>query len=393
MATGFARCAAIVKRVLVQLRLCSRIVSFPIGRDDFRMPSLTSCRCPARTPYRLQRWAHFATGWLVAVVVATALPAARAETFLLTTDSDLIGALGMARASYEDTLTDIARRTGLGYEDMLRANPGVDPWLPGKDTEVVLPTRYVLPGGGRQGLVVNIAEYRLYYFTRAGGANVVATFPISIGRMDWATPIGRHRVLSKQARPTWYPPASIRAEHAAEGDILPKAIPPGPENPLGDYAMRLSQTGYLIHGTNKPVGIGMQVTHGCIRMYPEDIEWLFPQVPVGVAVQIVNEPYKFGWAGDNLYLEVHPRLEGDEHAELQGMTQIMQLYVRATERRPARIDWPLVEEVYDAKLGIPVRVGSAAPQVAKNVPQAAAARGAAVRPRGEDRGAEKYPRK
>jgi L,D-transpeptidase ErfK/SrfK len=318
-------------------------------------------------------------------VLGLAMSPARADTFLLAQDSDLVGALGMVHAAYEDTLTDIARRTGLGYEDMLRANPGVDPWLPGPQAEVVLPTRYVLPAGTRQGLVVNIAEYRLYYFTRVGGYPAVATFPISIGRMDWSTPLGRHKVLSKQARPTWYPPASIRAEHEKDGDVLPKSIPPGPENPLGDYAMRLSQSGYLIHGTNKPVGIGMQVTHGCIRMYPEDIAWLFPQVPVGTVVEIVNEPYKFGWAADGLYLEAHPHLDGDGRADADegGMTQVTQLFVRATEGRPADVNWELVEEVWRAKLGIPVKVGVASSRDADEPPAVATA----------SPDAQKYPRK
>jgi L,D-transpeptidase ErfK/SrfK len=302
-----------------------------------------------------------ACGWVVACAVSLAAIGAEAENYPLATGSDLIGTVGGMRTTYEDTLTDIARRAGLGYEDMLRANPGIDPWLPGHDTDIVLPTQYVLPAGSRQGLVVNIAEYRLYYFTQVDGRDVVATFPISIGRMDWSTPLGRHRILSKQAKPTWYPPESIRAEHAADGDVLPKAIPPGPDNPLGDYAMRLSQSGYLIHGTNKPVGIGMQVTHGCIRMYPEDIEWLFPKIPVGAAVQIVNQPIKLGWLGDALYLEVHPALDGDTVTEEQGMTRITEVYVQATQGRAAQVDWSLVEEAYRAKLGIPVRIGSAAP--------------------------------
>jgi len=328
---------------------------------------------------------------VIAVALCMAPAPARTEALLLTPASDLVGALGAVRAAYEDTLTDIARRTGLGYEDMLRANPGIDPWLPGRDIEVVLPTQYVLPAGFRQGLIVNLPEYRLYYFTHIAGQPAVATFPISIGRMDWETPIGRHRVLSKQARPTWYPPESIRAEHAADGDILPKAVPPGPKNPLGDFAMRLSQSGYLIHGTNKPVGIGMQVTHGCIRMYPEDIAWLFPQVPVGTTVQIVNEPYKFGWAADGLYFEAHPHLDGDERADADGsgMTEVMQQLVRATEGRPAQVDWALVEEVYRAKLGIPTRVGSAAPAA---VPGAAAIAGASGADGSFRPDATKYPK-
>ncbi|MCC7257688.1 MAG: L,D-transpeptidase family protein [Gammaproteobacteria bacterium] len=302
-------------------------------------------------------------GRLAALVLAGLLGAvAHAETLPLLPGSDLVGVIGSVRAGDQDTLTDIARRAGLGYEDMLRANPGVDPWLPGTDVDIVLPKRFILPGGSRTGIVVNLAEYRLYFFTQTGGRPVVATFPISIGRMDWATPLGRHRVLSKQARPTWYPPESIRAEHAADGDILPRSIPPGPNNPLGDHAMRLSQSGYLIHGTNRPVGIGMQVTHGCIRMYPEDIAWLFPQVPVGAGVEIVNQPYKFGWAPDGLYLEVHRHLEGDERSDADGsgMTELMQQFVRATNNRPAEVDWALVDEAFRAKLGIPVRIGTAA---------------------------------
>ena len=151
--------------------------------------------------------------------------------------------------------------------------------------------------------------------------------------------------------------------------------------------MRLSQSGYLIHGTNKPVGIGMQVTHGCIRMYPEDIEWLFPQVAVGTTIEIVNEPYKFGWAADGLYLEVHPHLEGDGRVEEDGMTHIMQPYVRVTGQRPAQVDWPLVEEVYRAKLGIPVKVGVAA------LPAAAAVPSLATAPPPASAGSQKYPRK
>lgn len=306
---------------------------------------------------------------VVAGLMLSAFCPGYAETILLAPDSDLVGAIEETVATYEDTLTDIGRRKGLGYEEILRANPGIDPWMPGEGTEIVLPTRYVLPAGPREGLVVNLAEYRLYYFTRIDGSEAVVTFPVSIGRMDWSTPLGRHRIQSKQVRPAWYPPESIRAEHAADGDILPRVVPPGPDNPLGEYAMRLSISSYLIHGTNKPVGIGMQVTHGCIRMYPEDIRWLFPQVPVGTPVQIVSQPIKFGWLRDGLFLEVHPPLEGDSRAEERGMTAVTEAFVQATQGRPAEVDWHLVEEVYRAKLGIPVRVGGAAPMAqTANVP-------------------------
>lgn len=297
------------------------------------------------------------------LLIAAAHVAVAKDTYTVVGGSDLVGALASMRSSHEDTFSGIAQRSGLGYEEMLRANPGIDPWLPGEGTEVVLPGRFILPAGTRQGILVNVAEYRLYYFRKANGQLSVTTFPISIGRMDWSTPIGRHRITSKQVRPAWYPPETIRSEHAADGDYLPKVVPPGPKNPLGEYAMRLSVSSYLIHGTNNPVGIGMQVTHGCIRMYPEDIRWLFPQIPVGATVEIVNQPYKFGWSGDELYLEAHPPLEGDAHAEAQGMTLVTEAYVRATAERSAHVDWDLVEEAYRGKLGIPVRVGTAAAPV------------------------------
>jgi L,D-transpeptidase ErfK/SrfK len=205
----------------------------------------------------------------------------RAEVYELPPDGyDVIGALSSVTARADDTLLDIARRHGLGYEDIVRANPDVDAWLPGEGTQVVLPTRFVLPPGPRRGIVLNLAEYRMYYYppARDGEPPVVMTYPMSIGRMDWATPLGMTRVVAKVKDPTWYPPDSVRKEHEEDGRPLPRTVPPGPDNPLGARAMRLSLPGYLIHGTNRPAGVGMQVTHGCIRMFPEDIEFLFDQV-------------------------------------------------------------------------------------------------------------------
>ena len=281
------------------------------------------------------------------------------EAFLLPADDSVVGSVDQVQSMYEDTLPDIARRYGLGYEEIIRANPAVDPWLPGHDTEVRLPTQFVLPQAARRGLVINIAEYRMYYFSRQGDQNLVATFPISIGRMDWGTPLGRSSIVKKVRSPSWYPPASIREEYAAEGRVLESVIPPGPDNPLGDYAMRLSIPGYLLHGTNRPAGVGMRVTHGCIRMYPEDIEWLYPQIPVETMVQIVNQPYKLGWFGNDLYLEVHPPLDEDEPGRSRSMTAITELYVRVTRERAAEVNWNLIDEVYRDQRGIPVKIGHA----------------------------------
>ena len=305
--------------------------------------------------------------WVGSAVVLTALAGmlqplqvqAEAETFVYAPDVQVVGAISTVTAHQEDTLTDIARSNGLGYEEIIWANRGVDIWLPGEGTPVTLPKRFILPGTEREGVVVNIAEYRLYHYYRKDGQTMVSTYPISIGRMDWATPIGRWSVQSKQKDPTWYPPESVRKEHIEDGrEPVDKVVPPGPDNPLGSYAMRLTASGYLIHGTNRPVGIGMQVTHGCIRMYPEDIEWLYPQVPVNTPVTIMNQPYKFGWFGNDLYLEVHPPLEDDQGTRDREMTVLMEQYVRLTRERPAQVDWQAVEEAYRRRDGIPVRVGS-----------------------------------
>ena len=242
---------------------------------------------------------------------------AQAENFLLPTPTaTVVGESHWIDADRRESLVDVARRNGLGFSDMKQANPDVSMWVPKDGARLLLPTSFILPNAQRRGLVVNIAEYRLYFYFRRDGQDMVATFPISIGRMDWQTPLGDWKITRKRTRPTWRPPKSIIAEYAADGEVLPRVVPPGPDNPLGDYAINLSAPGYLIHGTNKPRGVGMQVTHGCLRMLPEDIEWLFPQVPTGLPVQIVNQPVKVGWRGGRLYLEAHPALEEDEPEEL-----------------------------------------------------------------------------
>lgn len=309
---------------------------------------------------------------ILATITLLNTPAGSATTYLLTPEVEVVGQLADIQSTYEDTLVDIARRFGVGFEEIKLANPGVDPWLPGENTAVLLPTQFVLPRNGVKGLVINLAEYRMYYFTDSKDGPQVSTFPISIGRMDWETPLGVSRVVAKAKNPSWYPPQSVRDEHEAEGRKLPGVVPPGPDNPLGDYAMRLSIPGYLIHGTNKPAGVGMRVTHGCIRMLPEDIAWLFPQVSVDTPVRIVNEPYKLGWLGDTLYLEVHPPLEEDAEAEAAGLTRITELYIAATRDRQATIDWELVERVWRERRGVATAVGSLAPatSVAANAGQA-----------------------
>jgi L,D-transpeptidase ErfK/SrfK len=290
---------------------------------------------------------------LISLFVATA----RADIYELPPEGfDVVGAVSTITARHEDTLVDIARRHGLGYEDIVRANPDLNPWLPGEGAEVVLPTRFILPPGPREGVVLNLAEYRLYYYPqpREGERAYVMTYPISIGRMDWETPLGLTEVVSKVVDPAWYPPKSVREEHAADGDPLPAIVPAGPNNPLGRFAMRLSMPGYLIHSTNRPAGVGMRVSHGCIRMFPEDIEYLFGKVDINTKVRIINEPLKFGWSGDELVMESHPLLE---ESDKDPLTSVTELFIGATGERSGKLDWHLAEEVVNRSDGIPIPVG------------------------------------
>lgn len=302
---------------------------------------------------------------LTTLPVWTALNAATLD--LPITDDSLVGDQQTTTARYEDTLIDIARLHGLGFNEIRHANPKVDAWLPGAGTEIVLPMRHILPDAPRAGIVINVAEMRLYYYpkARAGEPPQVVTYPISIGRGEWQTPLITTEIISKVKDPTWYPPESVRKEHAAEGDPLPNAVPPGPKNPLGGYAMRLGLPSYLIHGTNKPYGIGMQVTHGCIRLYPEEIEALFNAVPVGAPVRIVNQSYKAGWHEGDLYLEVHPPLsDGTDTALAQNLTPVVAQVIAATEGRAGyEVDWDKVRDIVNEQAGMPVAVGRDSPKI------------------------------
>jgi L,D-transpeptidase ErfK/SrfK len=207
--------------------------------------------------------------------------------------------------------------------------------------------------------VVNLPDGRLYYFrSDARDRPIVETYPISVGQMDWKTPLGVTRIVQKEKMPTWYPPKSVRAKHLQDGDVLPDFIPPGPDNPLGEYALRLGVPGgaYLIHGTNKPVGVGMQITHGCIRLYPEDIEVLFGEVKAGTSVRIVNQRIKTGWRDGALYLEVHHPLDGTDPKEVEDATALTRAIVAATASRRVRVDWDTAQRVFEEANGIPERI-------------------------------------
>lgn len=274
-------------------------------------------------------------------------------------DIDLVGTIRITEAREDDTLLDVARRFGIGQDEIVLANPDVDRWLPRAGTKVVIPSRYILPMAERSGIVLNVPEMRLYYFPPVAARQPaqVLTYPVSIGRMDWETPIGFTKVLSKSENPSWRPPKSILEEAEARGEPLPEVIPPGPDNPLGNYALRLARPGYLIHGTNKPFGVGMRVTHGCVRMYPEDIETFFPLVPVGASVHIVDQPVKIGWLFGTLYIEIHPPLEEKQQDPSVLVETAADLIYTVRRRRPLVLNSQALKEALEKQDGMPVAIG------------------------------------
>jgi L,D-transpeptidase ErfK/SrfK len=315
------------------------------------------------------------------LVVMGSIPMAQATVFdLPTTDTPLLGREERVLTSFEDTLYEIARRYSLGSEEVVRVNPGLDPWLPGAGKEIVIPGQRVLPPGVREGIVVNLPEHRLYYYppAKAGQVQRVYTYPISIGKMDWRTPLGKTRIVDKRERPTWTPPESVRKEHIANGEPpLPAVVPAGPDNPLGLYAMRLALPGgsYLIHGTNNPIAVGMAITHGCIRMYPEDIAELFPMVAVNTPVYLINEPVKVAWNEGRLMLEVHPPVDAQGQTIEPDLSIFEGLLQKALGESVVAIHWEKAREELKAARGMPAVVGleavnplldaAAAPQTAQ----------------------------
>lgn len=247
----------------------------------------------------------------------------------------------------EDTLLDIGRQFDLGYRDITDANPDVDAWLPGDNTPVVLPLRFILPDAPREGIVINIAELRLYFYSKKTkeGRQQVVTHPLGIGREGWATPLGKARITQKVKDPSWTPPESIRQEHLEKGDPLPRVVPAGPDNPLGAYAMRLSMPGYLLHGTNKPYGVGLRVSHGCIRLFPEDIEHMFGITPSNTAVNIIYQPDKAGMRNGQLYLESHRPHSDQDNREGNNMTPMVKAILNVQDSLPSDDHWPIAEAV------------------------------------------------
>ncbi|MEJ0088101.1 MAG: L,D-transpeptidase family protein [Pseudomonadota bacterium] len=298
---------------------------------------------------------------ILALLAGGAATANATQYPLVDTQALMFGDTETITAFGEDTLPDLARRYSLGYEEILRANPGVDTWLPGEGTTIVIPGQRLLPSSAREGIVVNLPEHRLYYYPKVkqGETPYVITYPVSIGKMDWSTPLGKTRVVDKRKNPTWSPPESVRKEHEERGDPLPAIVKAGPDNPLGAYAMRLDihPGAYLIHGTNNPIAVGMAITHGCIRMYPEDIEKLFPVVPVSTPVWLVNEPVKVARVDGRVWLEVHPPVDAEGQRAEVDIERFYALANAALGEQPAAIHWELVMDTLKEASGLPQMIG------------------------------------
>ncbi len=270
-------------------------------------------------------------------------------------EHDLLGRLETVTTTASDTLVDLAVEHRVGYLELLIANRGVNPWAPGQGTRVVLPKAHLLPAGPKRGIVINLAEQRLYYF--ADGKEPVS-FAIGIGREGFQQPLGDTSITRMKENPTWYPTDSARRDDPE----LPVAVPPGPDNPLGSRALYLGWPRYLIHGTNKPFGVGRRVSRGCVRMYEEDIHWLYDAVAVGTPVRVVNQPVKVGWWRGQVYLEAHPTLDQlsaiQDHRKVKAVPapEVERLIAVSTRATSVRINRAAVEAALRERTGLPVRI-------------------------------------
>jgi L,D-transpeptidase ErfK/SrfK len=273
--------------------------------------------------------------------------------FPVAEEDDVIGQLAFIRLEKGDTLPDIARHFSLGINTISAANPGIDVWVPEAGERILLPLSFILPDIPKKGIVINLAAMRLFYFKRDRKLLTVSTYPVGVGTTERPSPTGQMYVVRKMYRPTWYVPASIAEDHRKKGDPLPAKVPPGPLNPLGEYALYLSDSSYLVHGTNKPASIGLRATNGCIRLYPEDIKRLFENTPVKTPTSIVNQPYLVGQRDGIVYMEVHTPFEESVTSELKKAYAKLR---HIEKNSGCALDWKKVEKVVAEARGIPVPV-------------------------------------
>ncbi len=283
-----------------------------------------------------------------------------ALTFPLPKTGDIVGEIQTTTVRKGESLGEIGRRFDIGVYEMIEANPNLDPWLPTPGAIVVIPTQFILPPVPKTGMVLNLAEMRLYYFHP--DKPMVTTHPLGIGKKGWFTPLGKTVITGKKKDPAWYPPESIRQEHIAKGDVLPLVVAGGtPENPLGRYAFYLDSKGlaakgaFLIHGTNRPAGVGVRTTHGCIRLFPEDVEALFNIVPIGTPVRIIHEPYKVGWRDNHLFLEAHQPLTEPQYAGSDSLVRLTKI-IESAIAGSHLVNWTSAKMTAKSAHGYPVRI-------------------------------------
>jgi L,D-transpeptidase ErfK/SrfK len=291
---------------------------------------------------------------------------------------DLVGRLAFRDARAQDTLVDLGPELGVGYTELVAANPDVDPWLPKQGTRLVVPSARLLPSGPREGIVVNLGDLRLYYFEPGAPPR---SYPIGIAKDGFSTPLGETVVTAKREKPVWVPGESARRDDPS----LAHEVKPGPDNPLGEYALNLGWPTYLIHGTNDPRGVGRHSSRGCIRLYPRDIAELYGRVPIGTRVRVVDEPVKVGWIGGELYLEVNPDAEQSlalDESGKRGATRApgdwRERVTAAAGARASDVDWPRAERAALRRSGVPTRITGGPPRPGEQrlvpVPASASAR-------------------
>ncbi len=303
----------------------------------------------------------------ITLSLAMSVPILAATFDMPPAGTTLVGQIHKVTPGEDNTLLDIARHYDLGYHEITWANPSVDPWVPDADTPIIIPTQFILPPPPWQGIVVNIPQRRLYYFfSDSEGVDKVMTLPISIAREGWSTPLGHTTVIAKYRDPAWFVPKSIREEQMREGEIdFPTYFPPGPDNPMGMLAIKIGFDGIFIHGTNRPWGVGMRTSHGCLHLYPEDALTLFPLMKPGIPVRVINNPFMVGVEAGRLLVTHYPTV-----AEYPTMSDPFTRAVMALEpylvpgiapgangiSEPFDIDWERLQNVIDANVVVPTAV-------------------------------------
>lgn len=282
---------------------------------------------------------------LLSLVIIAGSQKAIAGGFSYSNNKTVVGSVQHHIVAPKETLLDIVRNFGLGYNELSLLYPKMDPWIPEPGQNLLIPTQWVLPSTKFHGLVINLPEMRLYHFLPKIG--MVSTYPVGIGDIGWETPVSEGRVTHRQVDPTWVIPKPLRAKYGIT------SVPPGPNNPLGKYWLGLSQEGYGIHGTNFPWGVGRLVSHGCIRLYPEHIVLLFEKVSVNTPVEIVYEPVKIGFRDQNIFMEVHPDIYNRiPDLQAQTLSRLHELDILSS------VSFSLVKDALEKQSGLPVRVGT-----------------------------------